>query len=257
MSSTTKQLRGFYDRKGVKWNLPTEAGTEVPSVEIAEIEQSLVGKVDVIEDPALAAGNFASINSKGGIANSGKKASDFLPATPIDTTPTANSDNLVTSGGVKDALNGKAAVIHTHTISQITGLEAALSERALQPSDNYLVICKKYVEDASVPAYPVSETYSQTIDYLNEFVEAHASEISGTINKYIPCIVELKTASAASGNKVFAIVRLYNINSSDDLRIEVYVGSSIFSIYGEAGAQGYTWTAGGAAGWAKTDYSTF
>lgn len=169
MSSTTKQLRGFYDRKGVKWNLPTEAGTEVPSVEIAEIEQSLVGKVDVIEDPALAAGNFASINSKGGIANSGKKASDFLPATPIDTTPTANSDNLVTSGGVKDALdgkqntltfdaiptdsstnpvtsggvnaalNGKADVNHSHNVSEITGMDTALKSK-IQDGDNLIQV---------------------------------------------------------------------------------------------------------------------
>ena len=39
-----------------------------------------------------------------------------------DATPTANSDKLVTSGGVKTALNGKADSVHTHIPSQIYGL---------------------------------------------------------------------------------------------------------------------------------------
>ena len=37
-----------------------------------------------------------------------------------DSAPTADSDNLVTSGGVKTALDGKANTSHTHTTSQIT-----------------------------------------------------------------------------------------------------------------------------------------
>lgn len=37
-----------------------------------------------------------------------------------DSSPTADSDNLVTSGGVKTALDGKANTSHTHTTSQIT-----------------------------------------------------------------------------------------------------------------------------------------
>lgn len=40
----------------------------------------------------------------------------------FDSTPTASSTNPVTSGGVKTALNGKADSVHTHIPSQIYGL---------------------------------------------------------------------------------------------------------------------------------------
>ena len=36
-------------------------------------------------------------------------------ATTMDTTPTANSKKAVTSGGIKDALDGKSSTTHTHT----------------------------------------------------------------------------------------------------------------------------------------------
>lgn len=39
-----------------------------------------------------------------------------------DSTPTANSDKLVKSGGVAAALSGKAPLIHTHTPLQVKGL---------------------------------------------------------------------------------------------------------------------------------------
>ena len=40
----------------------------------------------------------------------------------IDNTPTASSNNLVTSGGVKAALDGKANTVHTHAASQVEGV---------------------------------------------------------------------------------------------------------------------------------------
>lgn len=39
----------------------------------------------------------------------------------VDTTPTASSTNLITSGGVKTALDGKAASSHTHSYLPLTG----------------------------------------------------------------------------------------------------------------------------------------
>ena len=48
-----------------------------------------------------------------------------------DTTPTANSGNLVTSGGVKAALDGKANSSHTHTVSQITDFNSEVHSRVL------------------------------------------------------------------------------------------------------------------------------
>ena len=41
-------------------------------------------------------------------------------ASAIDSTPTASSNNMVTSGGVKAALDGKAAASHNHDASNIT-----------------------------------------------------------------------------------------------------------------------------------------
>ncbi len=60
-------------------------------------------------------------------------------ALSFDTTPTANSTNPVTSGGIKSALDGKADASHshnyansshTHAQSEITGLETALAGKA-------------------------------------------------------------------------------------------------------------------------------
>lgn len=47
-------------------------------------------------------------------------------ALTFDTVPTAGSSNPVTSGGIKTALDGKANSSHSHSISNITGLETAL-----------------------------------------------------------------------------------------------------------------------------------
>ena len=48
----------------------------------------------------------------------------------FDSTPTANSSNPVTSGGVKTALDGKANTSHTHTIANVSGLQSALDGKA-------------------------------------------------------------------------------------------------------------------------------
>ena len=69
------------------------------------------------------AGNFPKLKADGTIEDSGKKPSDFADAAAteaalankqdtltFDTTPTANSTNPVTSGGVKDALDAKRQI---------------------------------------------------------------------------------------------------------------------------------------------------
>ena len=78
------------------------------------VNAALNGKASVAQVNAKASkvsgavsGHFAGLDSNGDLTDSGKKASDFMPATTIDSTPTANSTNLVTSGGVKTALDGK------------------------------------------------------------------------------------------------------------------------------------------------------
>lgn len=46
-------------------------------------------------------GNFAGLDANGNVTDSGKKPSDFQSALTFDSTPTANSNNPVTSGGIK------------------------------------------------------------------------------------------------------------------------------------------------------------
>ena len=46
-----------------------------------------------------------------------------------DSAPTAGSDKLVTSGGVKTALDGKANSSHTHTVSQISDFNSAVATK--------------------------------------------------------------------------------------------------------------------------------
>jgi hypothetical protein len=53
-----------------------------------------------------------------------------LPA--IESTPTQNSTKLVTSGGIFTALAQKAAAVHSHVMSDITGLVDALAAKATQ-----------------------------------------------------------------------------------------------------------------------------
>jgi hypothetical protein len=70
------------------------------------VNASLATKADKVSGATN--NNFAALNSNGNLKDSGKNASDFMPAMSVDSTPTDNSTNLVTSGGVKAALDGKA-----------------------------------------------------------------------------------------------------------------------------------------------------
>lgn len=94
---------------GVKTALDSKADT-------SSVNAALNGKASVVQVNAKASkvsgavsGHFAGLDSNGDLTDSGKKASDFMPSTTIDNTPTANSTNLVTSGGVYSALLGKAS----------------------------------------------------------------------------------------------------------------------------------------------------
>lgn len=91
-----------------------------------------------------------------------------------DETPTTNSDNLVTSGGVAAALAGKAASSHTQAISTITGLQTALDKKVefgvekVNANSSPLVITnvpegKPYLVYAST-AKPVSDMVSSIYD---------------------------------------------------------------------------------------------
>lgn len=92
----------------------------VNNVEI-EIEPANVPNLlRALADPDLTpTSESTNIVTSGGV----KSALDAKQNTlTFDTTPTASSTNPVTSGGVKTALNGKADSVHTHIPSQVQGL---------------------------------------------------------------------------------------------------------------------------------------
>ena len=67
--------------------------------------QDISGKADKVS--GATSGHFAGLDANGNLTDSGKKASDFQTALTFDSTPTQNSTNPVTSGGVFNAVNGK------------------------------------------------------------------------------------------------------------------------------------------------------
>lgn len=94
------------------------------------------GKISRV--PTATNGNIAEFDDDGNIKDSGKKTSDFMLAMTVDSTPTADSANLVTSGGVAAALEGKMdkmTVDSTPTADSANlvtsgGVKGALSQKA-------------------------------------------------------------------------------------------------------------------------------
>ena len=68
-------------------------------------------------------GAIVIVSNSGQIGRSNKTLSDLMPATTIDTTPIADSDHLVTSGGVKAALDGKRTLVGQTISLVINGQE--------------------------------------------------------------------------------------------------------------------------------------
>ena len=76
--------------------------------DLNSLSMSIAAKIPLVVN--YTAGNLPVIKAGGTIEDSGYKPTDFMPTMTIDQTPTESSDNLVTSGGVKTALDGKASV---------------------------------------------------------------------------------------------------------------------------------------------------
>lgn len=88
-------------------------------------------------------GAIVIVSNSGQIGRSDKTLSDLMPATTIDTTPTADSDHLVTSGGVKAALDGKRTLVGQTISLVVSGQEIEIESsdvpnliRALSDPDN-------------------------------------------------------------------------------------------------------------------------
>ena len=91
------------------------------TTEVSGLTEALAAKANAV--PAGSpSGGIVIAGTSGELARSNKTVQDLLDALAgkmdkktIDSTPTANSTNLVTSGGVKAALDGKADQVHTHS----------------------------------------------------------------------------------------------------------------------------------------------
>lgn len=102
----------------------TKPSTGIPASDLAaDVIPDVTGKADKVSSPV--SGNFAGLDANGNLTDSGKKASDFQPTIDssnklskslidgVDSTPTANSANLVESGGVKTYVDGICGDINT------------------------------------------------------------------------------------------------------------------------------------------------
>ena len=76
--------------------------------EVDGLVSDLAGKIAKLT--SFTTGNFVKVKADGTLEDSGKSASDFQTPLTFDSTPTANSTNPVTSGGVKAALNDKLSI---------------------------------------------------------------------------------------------------------------------------------------------------
>ncbi len=111
-------------------------------------------------------------------------------ALSFDTTPTANSTNPVTSGGIKSALDGKANASHTHNYansahthaqSEITGLEAALEGKAAAShSHSYNSLTDKPTIPTIPASLPANGGNADTVDgkHASDFATANHTHVT-------------------------------------------------------------------------------
>lgn len=101
----------------------------------------------------------------------------------IDTTPTSDSDSLITSGGVYEALSDKADKNHTHpdATEEASGFMSAQDKMTMGMLPNY-VVCDTAsdvaVKDITLPGFDKKQEYPAFILYLKN------GNTSGTVLKF-------------------------------------------------------------------------
>ena len=116
MTEVIKKVKGFVNKKGDKFELEPTAHTHdriqnedlCAEVECGTVGSTDVGKIKLYVENSEGEGQTAEITASN-IGNL-KRALQAPDSIPI-----ANSNNPVTSGGVKAALDGKADQVHTHS----------------------------------------------------------------------------------------------------------------------------------------------
>lgn len=89
----------------------------------------------------------------------------------VDTSPTVYSTNLITSGGVKAALDEKASSSHNHTASQITGLPTSLPANG----GNADTVDEKHASDFLQMATASKDVSINPINYENGIYTAEGT----------------------------------------------------------------------------------
>lgn len=135
--------------------------------------QDISGKADKVS--GATSGHFAGLDANGNLTDSGKKASDFQTALTFDSTPTQNSTNPVTSGGVYAANNAQN--------TQIANLKSNAG----------------IVEDGNTATHTISR--GQYVIWKGVLYTADAAIASGT------------TLAASGGNKNLTAVSNGGLNS--------------------------------------------
>ena len=92
------------DSNGVKHQVAAVNHTHTEG-EVNNLSTALAAKMPKVTNHTT--GNFPKQKADGTLEDSGKGPNDFMPMMTVDSTPTESSQNLVTSGGVKTALDGK------------------------------------------------------------------------------------------------------------------------------------------------------
>lgn len=97
----------------------THAQSEIDGLQAALLSKADASSTDtkingkIGRVPTATNGNIAEFDDDGNIKDSGKKTSDFMLAMTVDSTPTSGSNNLVTSGGVAEAIENAIAIRYT------------------------------------------------------------------------------------------------------------------------------------------------
>lgn len=134
-STTTQAL----SKKGTWETFYQKPSTGIPASDLASAVQTSLGKADTsVQDVKVKVGTGTAVS----IVDSNKVANVTL-----DTTPTANSTNTVTSGGIKTALDTKVAKITStdNAIARYDGTGGQIQNSGVTINDSNHVTAAKFI----------------------------------------------------------------------------------------------------------------
>lgn len=153
----------------------------------------------------------------------------------IDTTPTSDSDSLITSGGVYEALSDKADKNHTHpdATEEASGFMSAQDKMTMGMLPNY-VVCDTAsdvaVKDITLPGFDKKQEYPAFILYLKN------GNTSGTVLKFRVNGADEITAQYNNDES-----NIVNLNSGWYVFTYAYGNSDCFDLLGAVSTTGVSY----------------